>query len=246
MKTRLKLSQGLSLIELSISLLLIACVLVLLMQWYAYNRQRHTLLMDQLSYLYDVNMTNTMILHAVRQAGYTPCAALSSLSIHDRELHAIEIVTQSGHSILRTMRMEKPIRMIQLPSMQMIHIKGRCPYHAAALLIIADCFHAELKTLLLQQSVANGCELVFNQALHWHYQAPAFIGIAMQESFDLHKNGKQQFLYYDVNHHSESLLGSIIQFSVHWLKHMPLPIIQYQWTDIFHKSYVSSAKVRAI
>lgn len=212
--------QGLSLIELMISMVLAVGMMTLMIQVYVQVRQHfHTAQMS-------INQTSRMqivlsfIRQSVQKSGFTPCGPLNHLVTKDRRsgqvLETIEASTLAKgaytlHGMYEQFGQVEAIqdqRYLRASSVQ--GLSDQYP------LIIADCQHAEVHEAYKILFRKDHIEIALTQPLAYAYVEPIYIGEWVEDSFVVKDNRQGiRALSYHRHHHSEELMIGVQALDYH-------------------------------
>lgn len=201
---------GVGLIEWMLVLLLSSCVVMLLLHQMIVTKKQEMMTTDVLAKAYDLNMISELMKNSIRQAGYTPCAVIEKLD-HRDHVHADErlrafTLNPEGHDALTVNSMTQPIARVEaLVSQSEIRIQGRHHFSPDDLVMIADCFHAEVVRLKTVKFAWGESFLTLNTALSFSYTNPFYVGIWESQHFFMKKNAEGLRRLYFQQKHAEVL-----------------------------------------
>lgn len=204
--------QGISLVELMISLLLSSLLISLLMKHYLISKQQYHQSQMVLEANYEWQLVSSLIRDSIRHAGFTPCIGINHLIIKDRrsfqstQLKAVRI-TADNHLMIS--RMSNHFSEAQLSDSYHLLVDNSVDLPSKASLLIADCLHAEIHSLSRVYSTPKGMMLVLEKPLLFDYVAPLYVGEWMEEHFFI----ANKALYY-ANPHPEQLSSLITTMSL--------------------------------
>lgn len=202
----IKFQQGTSLIELLVSIflstmLLMGLVTVLL------GVKRHSLhLESRLERIADLQLVTEFMRDSIRHAGFTPCRNLDELVSYDHQryqgvLPSVEISAQ--RLCLRRMS-NAMVQVSAIRSENQVVVKNEVPIKEHALVLIADCFHAEV----LMTHTIQGRYISLSSPLKFQYQQPIYIGEWLEECFFVRTtHGERMGLYYQAGRADELISG---------------------------------------
>ena|SRR3990167_1601560 len=203
-----KKQKGFGLVELMLGLFLGTCLLILLVRHYLSTKQHSVDTANVLEQAYDQALISELIRTSIRQAGFTPCAPIRWLTTHDEQgpqhLEAIRLNVGDKRA-LQISRMSEDFTIIQntLSTKQLV-VQADSLFKAGTRVLVADCFHAEVKTIQSMQRESKLWRLTLKNPLHYTYTPPIYIGEWLQERYFIDKNNKSQnALFYQLNHPEE-------------------------------------------
>lgn len=209
MKHPRKSQRGIGLPEFLIGLLIASVLMTLLIQQYLSRKQHYQQTQTMLEDAFELELVRDLIRNSVKRAGFTPCVSLNVLETSDNRetkapLTAFEI--HAGvHSALRIQRMsEKFSTVLDWIGAQDLLIQSNYPYRNNQSILIADCYHAEVQTIVATRKTQSGMEIRVMKPFIFHYVPPIYLGEWVSESFFTQKNKQQvSSLFYQANHAEE-------------------------------------------
>jgi hypothetical protein len=184
--------QGISLIELMISLFLACLLLPILIQHYANCKQQYLYSEYQLEQAMDVQLVTELVRDSIRRAGFTPCLRIDYLTTIDRrddlsQLSALKIDKAPSHG-LRIQRMgENFMPVIQVIGTNQLLIAG-ANFNRHQPILLADCFHAEVQEIINIEQQDTNRLLTLKYPLAFTYHLPFYIGEWIDERFFIQVN----------------------------------------------------------
>ncbi|ASQ46562.1 PilW family protein [Legionella clemsonensis] len=190
--------SGLSLIEMMLSLFLATVLIALLTGQYLIVKQHYYRLQDLLDYALELDWIEDLIRNSVHGAGFTPCVGLNWLKTLDgrtgKKLAVIE-VKQSGS--LATYRMSEQFDSVLRYDTNSVVITGNHLYKKNQTVLIADCFHAEVRTIATIQRRKSEKIITLKTPIIFDYVEPIYLGEWIEEHFFIQKNSAgKEALYY--------------------------------------------------
>ena len=215
---RMNKQKAFGLVEFMLGLFLGTCLLTLMIRHYLTIKQLSLDTAHVLAEAYDQQLISELIQTSIRQAGFTPCAPIRWLTTHEvKPLHSLQaIVLNAGEKkALQISRMSENFSIIQeIISKKQVVLGADLSFKMHASVLIADCFHAEIKTIESIQRKGLDWHVRFNTPLHHTYTPPIYIGEWLQERFFIDKNNQgEDALYYQLKH-AEELSSQIKGLSV--------------------------------
>ena len=197
-------NKGVGLVEILISLTLSCFIIILLQRHYLSVRQQYIYIKSALERNMEVKLASLLLRKSIREAGFTPCLGVENLSTIDdrnhKSLRALNI-TDSSNSVLQLNRMTTNFDMVKdIKSPETLLTTANNILNSNNILIISDCYHAEVKSILAAKHIGNMQLLTLTTPLNFIYKDPIYIGEWIEEKF---YTLNQKSLYYDVNHAEE-------------------------------------------
>ena len=210
--------QGLSLIELLISLLLASLIMTLLLKQYLSSKHQYLDAQARLMAAYDWQLAADLLRNSARQAGFSPCLGIDWLKTRDGRTGADKIsviaTNHGAHSALFIARMsEKFSSVLQVLDARHLLVEPAGAWKVNQVVLLADCVHAEIETVSYVRRVGKQFELTLNKPLHFSYSHPIYVGEWLEERFFVQKNGRGKLALFYQSHHSEELSDKIKAFS---------------------------------
>lgn len=206
--------NGLSLIEMMLSLFLASVLLEALMGHYLIVKQQYYRAQDLLEQALELDWVDDLIRESVQRAGFTPCMGLSWLKTIDsrngKKLKAMEV--RHPQSLL-TYRMNELFNSVLRYDKKSVTIDGNYSYKRKQAVLIADCFHAEVKEITAIQHNKDGQTIGLKTPLLFKYIEPIYFGEWVEEHFFIHKNNSGKNALYYQREHAEELTPAINNLS---------------------------------
>ncbi len=184
--------QGISLIEIMLSLLLSSMLIGLLMHHYVLIKRQSQRIQTQLTYENEMQYAIELMQGSIRQAGFTPCLNLNTV-LPEQGAFKIE------ENKIQLNRMHNSFaNVVEIMSPAQVKIHSGLKINLNKHWLIVDCYHAEILTITAVESNVNALILTFAHPLHFKYEKPIYVGEWIQESFfiDQHKSA----LMYHASH----------------------------------------------
>ncbi len=210
--------RGLGLPELLIALLLTSFITMGLMHHYLVTKKQYTTIQKKLERNIDLQLVTDLIRDSVRQAGFTPCLGLDHLVTRDqREKHKRLVAVDFGLSPkpwLRLSRMSPRFDMVLdvVTSTQFLATAYQ-PLHRDQSIMIADCYHGEVHTIVGIEPTPKGQSITLSKPLAFEYHQPIYIADWLEERYFIrfgHTGDNALFYQYQ---HAEELTTAIHTFS---------------------------------
>src|SRR3990167_8506759 len=214
----IKKQKGFGLVELMLGLFLGTCLLTLMIRHYLTTKKHSVNTANVLAEAYDQELISELIRTSIRQAGFTPCAPIRRLIIKDEHgqprTEAIRL-NVGDKKALQISRMSEDFTILQeTQSRSQFLVDAGNFLKADTRVLVADCFHAEIKTIQSVKGEGNVWRLTLKNPLHYTYTSPIYIGEWLNERYFVDTNSKgQSALFYQLNH-AEELSSQIKGFSV--------------------------------
>ncbi|MCE3044318.1 prepilin-type N-terminal cleavage/methylation domain-containing protein [Legionella sp. 16cNR16C] len=201
----MRFQQGISLVELLVSLFLSSLLLMVLNQQYINTRQQYSHSQNLLEKENDLLMLVQLLRDSSRRAGFSPCANIASLI--NPGLETIHIDNRKME--LRLSRMNEAFSRLLEENGKIILLEKNETIKAGQTIVIADCFHAETRLVKMTRFNHFGQLLKLDRALIYQYLDPVYAGLWIQEQFSVENHTlTSPALFYTFNKKEE--LSSII------------------------------------
>ena len=197
-------NKGIGLVEILISLTLACFIIILEQRHYLSVRQQYSNIKSNLERNIEVKFITDLIRSSIRQAGFTPCLGIENLTtIDDRNykiLKALNIIAGSN-SVLQINHMSTNFDMVkEIKAPELILTTDNTALNPNALILISDCYHAEVKSIIAAKHIGNLQLLTLTSPLNFIYHDPIYIGEWIEEKF---YTSNQENLNYYFNHAEE-------------------------------------------
>lgn len=216
--------KGVGLVELMISGLLASLLIAMVAQQYLISKQQYSHLHGLLEQDLELQLINDLLRNSVRKAGFTPCLGLSSLKSFDQRngrtnLAAIESMV-SKPSSLQLNRMSEYFTQAKLVSQNQLLLHSDLQLEPQQVLLIADCYHAEVQQVLSAKKTNKGTILTLLHNRVFDYVEPIYLGEWIEEAFFVQKNqqGVSALFYHQKQNEELSTL----------IKNMSVEVKHYQ------------------
>lgn len=201
----MRFQQGISLVELLISLFLSSLLLMVLNQQYINTRQQYRHSQNLLEKENDVQMLVQLLRDSSKRAGFSPCANIASLINPDLETIHID----NRKMELRLSRMNESFSRLLEENGKIILLEKNETIKAGQTIVIADCFHAETRLVKMARFNSFGQLLELDRTLIYQYLDPVYAGLWIQEQFSVENHSyTSPALFYTFNK-KEELSGII-------------------------------------
>ena len=193
---------GFSLLEILIGLMLSSLILIALGQYMGSIKNQATHINDLFSEYADLRRITSMLRESTWQAGFTPCLNIDRLISLDRRTVSVALHALNLHDGININRMRPRFSQIisfdDPQSFTLQQSAGIMPGHAV---IIADCVHAEVQSVLSIQKTISGVRVRVKNALAFTYKPPVYVGEWLEERFFVQKtSGHNSALFYESRH----------------------------------------------
>ena len=164
-----------------------AMIMVLLNQVILTKKQEQ-MTTHALAKAYDLNMVSELMKTSIRQAGYTPCAAIGQLIGYDHtssgaipDAVTVDVPSHDGFTVYH---MGAPlVHVLEIIPPSQIRLIPRHVFSKEDTLLIADCFHAEVVDLSSVRSDRGDTLLTLKHHLKFSYTPPTYIGLWQSRHF---------------------------------------------------------------
>jgi len=210
---------GLSLPELLIGLLLSSIIMAGLLHVYLICKKQYQAYQTALEEALDLQWISQLLVHSVRQAGFTPCMRMHLLKLEDRRANrtrspqAVRIETMP-ESALTVQYMDSYVEQSveQLPkaiksSATQIMVTNKKALSAQYPLLLTDCVQGEIHEISDIVHTSQGQQITLKEPLLFDYPYGFSAGALVEEKWFIHKDKKT--LYYQRGRASE--LSTTIQ-----------------------------------
>jgi type II secretory pathway pseudopilin PulG len=220
---------GFGLVEMMLSLLLSGILIALITQHYLSLQQQSKQTNQTISIHYHQTQISELLRTSIQQAGFSPCLSIPWLAGEDEARHAlpapIEINNDKNHA-LQISRMSEDFSIVkQLLTSQTLLVEPDVTFRNDEKILIADCFHAEVKTIQKAQHQRGVWHITLTTPLHAHYQSPIYLGEWLLERYYIAQNSHgETVLYYQTNR-PEAISNNIQSMSVHLVKHNTITLV---------------------
>lgn len=170
--------SGFALSEILISLLLVGILFSGLLQQYLQVYRQDIFLTKKIARHFDLQYLIALLRSSLRNAGFTPCANLNSLSTVD--LQAFKQLP-AGFAVTRMSENYKSFNVLNHTMTLPIAFRN----NNSNKLLIADCLHAELLDFTVVKKGLKTVSIKLNSSPTFRYIAPIYIGELLNESFYL-------------------------------------------------------------
>jgi type II secretory pathway component PulJ len=208
--------QGFSLIETMVSLALAMFILTVLTQQYLSIKQQNIQLQKTIADQAELQWVGDLIRSSIRNAGFTPCGNIDHLISVDqtgKNPHLSSIDIQPQQLSIRRMS-DHVIEGHRQLNANTLLMQAKPKLNKQDLILIADCFHAEIHSVKDHIVYANEQKVILDNALAFEYQNPFYVGEWIQESYFIRPTslGKQGLFYR--RQHSEELTPLVTSISI--------------------------------
>lgn len=212
--------KGMGLPEFLVAMALSGFILALLIRQDVQMTQQHQQVQTQLEQEVDFLLIADMLRHSIQQAGFTPCLAIHHLKTYDQRnaAHPLTALHLTEKDNIQINRMSDAFdTLLQQVDSTTLLVTRTHALHKGQLVLIADCSHAEVQTVMRVMRTASGQQITFTTPLAFVYHNPAYLGEWLEKVYRVSKNKSgQKRLYYQDNH-AEALSAVVLGFSSKWL-----------------------------
>ena len=198
--------QGISLIELMISVCLASFLIILVMNLYLQNKKNYLTIHRLLERNLDLQLISDLIRQRLRRAGFTPCLSLNLLESRDSrngKTNLDALIIDENEFTIQRMSEHFTLVLQQISSTALL-LKSEVNFSAKETILLADCYHAEVHQIAAVQKTTKGTLLHLEKAIFFQFVAPIYGGEWLHETFYMQKNKKgMEALFYRQNHPEE-------------------------------------------
>jgi len=199
---------GMSLVELMVSLFLSCLIMTVILEHYLNCKRQFIETQDLLERNADLQIISEMIRDSSRLAGFTPCISIDRLNTGVAQLQAIKTDFGARHALVINRMNEHFSEVIQILSPSSLLV-NRLTVFDGHLLLIADCFHAEVLKITAMQPTPAGLHIMIERPMIFTYNNPVYIGEWLEEQFFIEKNSRGQLSLFYYNRHADELTEQI-------------------------------------
>ncbi len=203
---------GMSLTEVLIAVFIASFICFALVENYLSIKQHYSSLQNQFSQQLDRQLLTAMLRKSLREAGFSPCMGIDYLKIFDpRHPEAPPRGFEWSKSYLKLQGMSPVFSSVAaIIDSNHLQLTDELQIPAQQWLLLADCYHAELVSVVVQQ----GALLQLKEPLHYTYQAPLYLGRWREESYYIQgQDANHRRLFY-AKEHAEELSSEVKDFSI--------------------------------
>lgn len=202
----MKTQVGIGIFELLIGLLLSSMMMILMMNHYLNTKKNYQKMQNQLEENLDLFFIVDLIRETIRKAGFTPCGEIDqliTLNASENNNPLTGIINQPNFIQFNRMsehfnRVDKVMNSITIFSAH------DALFQKSQTVLIADCYHAEVKIISHVRSAGKVQIINLSTTLNYHYQNPIYIGEWINESYYVQSRAHQTTsLYYQLKHVEE-------------------------------------------
>lgn len=237
---------GFGMVELMLSLFLASIILAGFMTQVQSARMQVSAVSSDTLQSLELQYVVELMRASIREAGFTPCVALSKLKIHDSRLGHVQnsaLFIKPSENSLSIQRMSPSfdiVLSIQPPKTIVATPSHR--FSTKRAIIIADCRHAEIHELDSFVRSGDMQRLILKKPLTYHYKSPMYVGEWVSEHFSVLSNDG---LYVDYGRARPEQVSKLIK-SMHVRLHSevihPLLDIDFQLEKGHVKSFSSRSR----
>ncbi|CEK10079.1 PilW family protein [Legionella hackeliae] len=206
--------HGLSLIEIMLTLFLSSLILAALTGHYLTVKQQYNRMNALLDYALELDWVEDLLRDSIRRAGFTPCVGLNWLeSIDARTKKRLLPVTISKNQELSVNRMSEHFNSVFTLTSNVLTIGKSNAYTAGENILIADCYHAEVKEIATIQRTNGNQTITLKTPLNFDYIKPVYLGEWIGERFFIQNNRLGKKAMYYQRDHAEELTSAVNHLS---------------------------------
>lgn len=212
-------SKGFGLTELLVGLFLASLLFVLLSQCYLNTKRQYQEAEAILTTQLDLQWVTDLLANSIRRAGFTPCVSVDNLTTMDSRQFGTRLVgvhiQKQPHTVLQVNRMhEEFVALMDILSPTRIVVADSSLLNPHRPILIADCEHAEVHSILLLEKTTAGQVIVLTKPLLFTYGPSTYAGEWIEESWFIKANRSGiQALYYH-NAQTEELTPLIHEMAI--------------------------------
>lgn len=244
--------NGFSLLELLVSIFLITLLLTLVIQHFLIAKKQYNKAEILLNQVFEEQLVESVIRNSVHSAGFTPCLPLDALISESmpagKPLVAIEIKHDSENNAeLHVNRMNINFSKVNAISGSMVlHIAQPLSLKIGQRVLIADCYHAEVREVQNLQRVNTQYMVRLNAPLRFNYDNhETYLGEWIEEMFFIQNNKRGKRALFYRREHTEELIPGIKKFALRWISTKSKPLLQVQLNAGSEKDILLEIGVRA-
>jgi hypothetical protein len=239
--------KGLSLIEVMLNLFLGILLITALINHYLTAKSQYEHVNTLRVQAMELNTVENLLRESIRSAGFSPCLGfnrLNSMENLSKKLTGVE-VNLGKHQALRVSRMSEIYEVVAEIAREEVLINGSRDYKKGDFIVIADCYHAEIRQIAFVSHRHARALIGLKKPLEFDYIAPVYLGEWVREEFYVKKNTDgENALFYDRGH-PEELTHAVRKFSAQILINQEQSLVQVQ-LGLLHNQYMTlETKVRS-
>lgn len=210
--------NGFSFVEILFSLFLSALLMTVLIEQLISAKKQYHFFKSALENTLALEWVENLMKDSLQRAGFTPCLRVDRLVSNDFRTHnAIRalIVGKTPLEGFSVNRMSEYFNTaIQLKS-NALTIFANASYRAHDLILITDCYHAELQEIRKVQRLNGKTVLQLKSNLLFDYQKPIYLGKWIEEHFFIQKTkGGKKALFYRRSNRTDELTPLITHLAI--------------------------------
>ncbi len=242
--------QGVSLVELMISALLASLLLALVLQQYLVSKRQYLRLYARLEQDIELQTINDLLRDSIRKAGFTPCRGINSLQSIDRRngktaLAAVATSVGKRDGLAITRMSEDFTTVMRRLNPKQLLLRSNVHFAAQQVILIADCYHAEVQPVLDARKTSAGTILTLSNNLAFDYIDPIYLGEWLEEAFFIQKNQQgKSALFYQFKR-PEELSDQIVKLIVDLKSYRGNDLVAVRWGFKNSKTMDIETEVRA-
>lgn len=221
--------KGWSLVEMLIGLFLGVLLLTILINHFLWVKKLYGEITLSLQQALELKIVENFIREKIKRAGFTPCLKLNGL-IFSKERNNKLVSPPIKENYLSLVRMSEHFSQTVEITSHAITISPALTIRAKDFILIADCYHAEVRQVVFSKAALGNLRLELKDALHFSYTPPIYVGKWIKEEFFIKKNLRGVDTLYYRNGHAEELSSLINKFSINWLYYREFRLLQVMLT----------------
>lgn len=231
--------QGVTLVELLISLLITSVMLAVLINYYLSSKRQYLEAQKALSASYDLQLITELLRNSVRHAGFAPCVTINWLKIYDaRNPRHQPVALATAYGTRRALHIERMSEMfsVMVDNPRMNHLLlPDSNFTVKQTILIADCFHGEITRIASMHKLGKQVAITTQSPLHFTFIKPIYVGAWLEEEFFVQKNTQGEMaLYYSLDRAEElsnqvqELTAQLLANNNKWLMVLTLAVQKRQ------------------
>jgi hypothetical protein len=202
--------SGLGLAELLIGLFLSSFTMMLMMNQYLNTKKQHQEMQKILEREMDLLVITDLMRDSFRKAGFTPCSILDNLMTRGDEENKQRLtgVNIRPTSIQLSRMSERFDTVTAVETNFTVYATRDEIFQINQRVLIADCYHAEVKEIAQVRLFDNVQKISFVSPLTYSYQKPVYMGEWINETYYTHVSlSHDSSLFYKFRHAEELMSG---------------------------------------
>ena len=226
--------QGISLIEVLISLFLASLLTTAVMHHYLVSKREYLHKQNVLEQVFELQLVNDLVRNSIRSAGFTPCMGINSLQTLDRRngrsgLSAIEKGIKKNGSLSINRMSEHFATVRGFINQTQLLLSPDVAFQKEDIIMIADCYHAEIHEVVNSQKTKAGLILTLMKPIVFQYVTPIYSGEWKEEVFFIKEDNQGYLALFYRNKKAEVLSSLINKMTVNLKSTQGQTLIQVVW-----------------